>query len=141
VVTDDVVMVKVRLVAPAGTVTLAGTDAALELSESDTVAPPLGAALLKVTVPVDELPPATVGGLTLTAESVGGGGVPGGFTVSCTERVTPLPLAEMVTTVVVETARGVKEKKPLSLIALMNTRDGRNPTTAGLSLVRLSDWS
>jgi hypothetical protein len=43
--------------------------------------------------------------------------------------------------VVVETARGVKEKKPLSLIGLMNTRDGRNPTTAGLSVVRLNDWS
>ena len=70
-VTDVVVMVNVALVAPAATVTLAGTAAAAELSESDTAAPPAGAAALSVTVPVDELPPTTVDGLSDTAESVG----------------------------------------------------------------------
>jgi len=70
-VTDVVVTVNVAVVAPAGTVTLAGVAAALELSESDTAAPPVGAAALSVTVPVDELPPTTLVGLSDTAESVG----------------------------------------------------------------------
>ena len=78
-VTEVVVTVKFALVAPAGTVTLAGTAVAPELSESDTTAPPLGAAALKVTVPVDALPPVTLLGLRLKAESVdpvGGGDGP-----------------------------------------------------------------
>jgi hypothetical protein len=79
VVTLLVVTVKVLLVAPAGTVTLAGTDAALELSESETTAPPLGAAALNVTVPVEELPPLTLVGLTVTLESATLGA--DGFTV------------------------------------------------------------
>ena len=77
-VTEVVVTVKVALVAPAGTVTLAGTAAAAELSDSDTAAPPLGAAPVRVTVPVEELPPLTLVGLRLNAESVAplaGGGV------------------------------------------------------------------
>ncbi len=56
-VTEVVVTVKLALVAPASTVTLVGTVAAVELSESDTTAPPVGAAALKVTVPVEELRP------------------------------------------------------------------------------------
>ena len=59
------------LVAPAGTVTLAGTDDALELSDSETVAPPLGAAPLNVTVPVELFPPTTLVGLRPSAVSVG----------------------------------------------------------------------
>jgi hypothetical protein len=68
-VTEVVVIVKFALVEPADTVTLAGVVVALELSESETIAPPLGAAAVNVTVPVDELPPTTVVGLTETAES------------------------------------------------------------------------
>jgi hypothetical protein len=101
-VTDEVVTVKFALVDPAGTVTLVGTDVALESSESDTAAPPLGAAALSVTVPADEVPPTTVVGLTarvasVTADGGGGGGggggptgAPEGFTVSVADRVTPL---------------------------------------------------
>jgi len=75
-VTDVVVIVKLALVDPAATVTLAGTDVAVELSESETTAPPLGAAAVNVTVPVDGLPPTTLDGLTDSADSVGpdGGG-------------------------------------------------------------------
>lgn len=78
-VTLLVVTVKVALVAPEGTVTLPGTVAALELSESDTTAPPLGAAALRVTLPVDELPPVTLVGVTVTDDRAGVGA--DGFTV------------------------------------------------------------
>ena len=67
--TVDVVIVKVAVVAPAATVTLAGTCAVAELLESATTAPPVGAAPANVTVPVDELPPSTEAGLTETALS------------------------------------------------------------------------
>jgi hypothetical protein len=80
--TDVVVIVKVALVTPAGTVTVAGTVVALELAESDTDAPLAGAAALNVTVPVEELPPATLGGLSESAESVTTGGGAGGLIVS-----------------------------------------------------------
>ena len=81
VLTDVVATVQVALEEPAGTVTLAGTPVAAEFSLSDTTAPPLGAAPLKVTVPVDELPPVTLDGLTETADNDadgGGGGAGGG---------------------------------------------------------------
>ena len=67
----------VALVAPAATVTFAGTvAAAVLLLPSVTTAPPAGAALLNVTVPVEEAPPVTAAGLTDTEETVGA------FTVS-----------------------------------------------------------
>jgi len=67
-VTELVVTGKLALVEPAGTVTLEGTVTAPELSDSDTVAA-LGVAALKVTVPVEALPPTTLVGFTRTAES------------------------------------------------------------------------
>jgi hypothetical protein len=81
-VTDVVATVKVALVAPAGTVTLAGTDAALELSDSVTTAPPAGAAALRATVPVEELPPTMLAGFTDTEDSVGPVAPPDGLIVS-----------------------------------------------------------
>ncbi len=63
VVTVLVVTVKFALVLPAATVTLVGMVVATELSESDTTTPPTGAAALKVTVPIEELPPTTPLGL------------------------------------------------------------------------------
>ena len=65
-----VLTVNVALVVPAATVTLAGTRATVVLPlESATCAPPLGAGPLNVTVPVDELPPTTLVGLSVSAES------------------------------------------------------------------------
>ena len=55
----------VVLVVPAAIVTLDGTvAAAVLLLESATVAPPVGAAPLSVTVPVEEFPPVTVVGFS-----------------------------------------------------------------------------
>jgi hypothetical protein len=55
--TGLVVAVKVAVVAPAGTVTVAGTWAAAVLLEVNvTAAPPVGAGPLSVTVPVEGLP-------------------------------------------------------------------------------------
>ena len=67
--TVDVVIVKFALVA-AATMTLAGTVAAIELLESVTTAPFEGGAAVKVTVPVEELLPTTVVGLSDTEERV-----------------------------------------------------------------------
>ena len=71
-----VLTVKDALVAPAATVTLEGTVAAVVLLlESATCAPPVGAGALSVTVPVEEFPPVTFVGFRVIEESerVGGG--------------------------------------------------------------------
>ena len=81
VVTEEVVIGKFALVAPAGTVTLAGTVTAAELSDNVTAVPPEGAAALRVTVPVEEFPPTTLVGFSDSAESVGPPPAGGGFTV------------------------------------------------------------
>jgi hypothetical protein len=109
VVTDVVATAKLALVAPPGTVTLAGDAAADELSDKETTTPPPGAAAFKVTVPVEALPPTTVVGLSDRAVSAtvgggGGGGAPDGLTVSVADRVTPLKVAVSVTTVDCATA-------------------------------------
>ena len=85
--TGLVVAVKAAVVAPAGTVTDAGTWAATVLLDVKlTTAPPVGAGLSKVTVPVDDTPPSTVAGFTLTALSAATGAV----TVRVAVRVTLL---------------------------------------------------
>src|ERR1700745_4329772 len=72
VATALVLIVKVALLLPAGTVTLDGTLAALLLLESITCAPPAGAGPLSVTVPVDDCaPPVTLVGLNVTEEADG----------------------------------------------------------------------
>ena len=85
-----VLTVKVALVAPAATVTLEGTvAAAVLLLESATCAPPAGAAPLNVTVPVEDcLPPITLVGLSVSDESVAGGGAAGVTAIEAV-RVTP----------------------------------------------------
>jgi len=65
-----VVTVNAALVAPAAIVTLAGTLATVVLLlESATCAPPAGAGPLSVTIPVDEFPPTTIVGFSVSVES------------------------------------------------------------------------
>jgi hypothetical protein len=88
--TADVLILKVALLAPAGTVTLEGTLAAPLLPESMTCAPPAGAGPLKVTVPVENwAPPITLEGFSVNEETVGAGG---GTGVTVSEAVLVVPL-------------------------------------------------
>src|SRR2546426_7664035 len=75
VATALVLRLKLALVPPGETVTLAGTTAAGLLLESVTCAPPAGAGPFSVTVPVEGLPPVTLAGLRASDETTGG--IPG----------------------------------------------------------------
>ena len=69
--TVEVLTVNVAVAEPAVTVTLAGTVAtAVLLLDSVTLAPPAGAGPLRVTVPVEGLPPPTEIGFKVTELSV-----------------------------------------------------------------------
>jgi hypothetical protein len=88
---------KVALVAPATMLTLAGTAAtAGEPLDKTTSAPPACAGPLRVTVPVVALPPPTVGGASVTEETI----TDGWRTVKVAFSVTPPKLAEIVNDVV-----------------------------------------
>lgn len=139
--TGNVVTVKLAPVAPAVTVTLAGTLAAPgRLLESATIVPPAGAATGSVTVPVAAFPPGTLVGLTVNEDSAAaGGGVPSGFTVKSAERVTPPPVTKMVTTVVWETDLGRIWMAPLVLPAGIVTLLERKGSTAALLLLTWRD--
>jgi hypothetical protein len=70
------VTVNVTVVAPAGTVTLEGTVAAVVLElASDTTTPPVPAAVVRVTVPVPVCPLTIVLGLTEMLLSAAGDGL------------------------------------------------------------------
>ena len=74
--TGLVVIVNVAVVAPAATVTLAGTcAAAVLLLDRVTTAPPAGAGPFSVTVPMQEFPPTIEVGLRLTEFKTGAGAV------------------------------------------------------------------
>ena len=70
--TAFVVTVNVTLVWPAGIVTVVGTVAEVWLLANVITLPPAGAGPEMMTVPVDEVPPFTEVGLTLTLDTVGG---------------------------------------------------------------------
>ena len=87
-VTALVVTMKLALLAPAGTVTLAGTAATpVLLLERETTAPPVGAAPLRLTVPVEDVPPVTLVGLSVNDERETAGAA--GVTVSVADLLTP----------------------------------------------------
>lgn len=85
--TDVVVTVKLALVDPEGTVTLLGTLAEELLLLKLTTVPPEGAAELRVTVPVELVPPVTLVGFKVTEETVKE--EPPGFTVKLVDTVAP----------------------------------------------------
>ena len=107
--TDIVLTVKFTTLAPAGTVTLAGTLAiALELVRLIVVG--AEAAALSVIVPCDELPPATLAGFKVNDDMVGAL-VAGGVTVKIALLLDPPKVAVIVTCVGVETAAATKSWK------------------------------
>ena len=76
VATALVVTVKLAAVALAAMVTDAGTDAEVELLDDNVItAPPVGAAAVRVTVPVLLVPPVTRAGLIVTADKAAGAGL------------------------------------------------------------------
>jgi hypothetical protein len=89
-VTLAAVVVKVAVVAPAATVTEAGTGRAVLLLDSVTAAPALGATTDKLTVHVEVEPDTTLLGEHCRVETVGSG-------VTVTVAVAVLPLRAAVT--------------------------------------------
>ena len=71
---DTVATVKLALVCPAATATLASTVAAALLLDNVTTVPPVGAAPVRVTVPVELAPPVTTLGFNVSDEGRGAGG-------------------------------------------------------------------
>jgi hypothetical protein len=67
---EDVLIVNVALDIPAGTGTVAGTEATVLLLDRLTTIPPAGALKLRKTVPVAEAPAATVPGETPTPANI-----------------------------------------------------------------------
>src|SRR5664279_5512457 len=98
-VTAVVVTVNVAVVPPAETITAAGRTAAALLLDKATEMPPLGAALVKVTVPVEGAPPVTLAGLRDTDESA----VDDDAMASVALLLTPLLLAVIVAVAAVVT--------------------------------------
>jgi len=73
--TTEVVISKLTVLAPADTVTDAGTVAAGLLLFNATMAPPVGAGAVRVMVPIEPVPPMTAVGLTLTELRAAGTGL------------------------------------------------------------------
>ena len=75
VATALVLRLKLAVVPPGETVTLADTTTAGLLLESVTCAPPAGAGPFSVTVPAEGLPPVTLAGLRASEETIKAEGV------------------------------------------------------------------
>jgi hypothetical protein len=128
-----VVMLKVPELAPAGTVTFAGTLAlvGLLLVSVTTTAPEV--ILLSVTVPTELVPPTTVVGFKVTDESAAGDGA---FTVIVVDLFTPEYVAVMLPTVVELTVVVLTVK--FVDVALAGTVTEFGTDAAGFALVKLT---
>jgi len=103
-VTVRVVIVNVTDVAPAGTVTLAGTvPTVVGLDARTMTAPPVGAARVSVTVPVTATPPVAAATFVVMLESAAAGGV----TVTVAVPLEPFVDAVIVTAVFAATVPAV----------------------------------
>jgi hypothetical protein len=123
--TPLVVMLNDAWVALAGTLTEMGTAAAAGVPlVSPTLIPPAGAAPESVTVPVEEVPPVTELGSTLTAVTVGA------FTVRVAVRLAAPSVAVMTTFVSALAGVVVMVKLAVELLAGTNTGDV-TPATPG----------
>ena len=92
-VTANVVMVKLALVRPPGTLTMPGACAAdALLVESVTEMPPVGAGALRKTVPVAFVPPATLVGV-IDIDCKSGGAFGSGATFTKIDLLTPPAVA------------------------------------------------
>ena len=139
--TATVVAVKVAVVAPAATVTDAGTVTAALSLVTATTKPPVGAALLIVTVPVEEFPPTTVAGSIVTETTVGA--VTLRFPLAETPLAVPVidAVASVATGVVV--AVNVADLAPAAMVTVAGTvteldplvRATLNPPTGALLLI------
>jgi hypothetical protein len=123
--TGAVVVVNVTPVAPAGTVTEDGTAATEEsLLDKDMATPLLGAGPLRITVPVEELPPVNLAGAIETDVRVGG------RTVREAVWVAPLEAAVMV--MAVDAATAVVATVNVALVAPAGTvTEGGRAATEG----------
>jgi hypothetical protein len=128
--TAVVVTMNVAVVAPWATVTFAGTFAAALLLDRFTTKPPAGAALERVTVPVEEVPPVTVVGLSETFERAGG------LMMRVAVFVTPAAVAVIVAVVTVPTAVVVTVK--VAVVVPWATVTFAGTLAAALLLVRFT---
>jgi hypothetical protein len=122
--TAKVVIVNVADVLPEGTATEVGTvAAAVLLLCRATLTPPVGAGPVRVTVPVEDPPPLTLVGLTVTDVRLTGGVVTVGVTVSVALWFEPKEPV-MITAVLALTALVLMEKVALVFPAVITTLAG-----------------
>jgi len=120
-------MVNVALVAPAETVTLAGTVPAVVGDDANTTtAPPVGAALVRVTVPVTAKPPVTAATFVVIPDIAAGGGV----TVTVAVPDDPLVVAVIVAAVFAATVPEATVKVAVLAPAATVTETGTLATAA-----------
>ena len=123
--------VNVAEVEPAGIVTVAGTVPAAVLPEvRATTNPPVGAALVIVTVPVEAVPPVTAVGLNVSPERVGA------VSARAAEALVPFTEAEMLAVAFAPTATVVTVKVAVVVPAATVTEAGT--VAAALSDARLT---
>jgi hypothetical protein len=136
VVTADAVAVKAALVALAGTVTEEGTVSAALLLARPTLAPPVGAAAVRVTVQASVPAPVMEALLQVIALNAGAEGLEPLEGESCSAKVfvTPPELALRVTDCAVVTADAVAVKA--ALVALAGTVTEEGTVSAALLLAR-----